>query len=63
MGPFRGGRSIGPVERIALIVSGVLLFYAGTIHDVIGSLILAAIVLLQVHKYRLEKRRVSIGTL
>jgi TRAP-type uncharacterized transport system fused permease subunit len=56
-------RSIGPVERIALIVSGVLLFYAGTIHDVIGSLILAAIVLLQVHKYRLEKRRVSIGTL
>lgn len=50
-------RPIGLIERIALTVSGCLLFYAGTIHDVIGALILAVIVLVQLHKNRLEKRR------
>jgi TRAP-type uncharacterized transport system fused permease subunit len=49
-------RPIGLMERTALAISGVLLFYAGTIHDVIGSLILAAIVLLQIQKNRSEKR-------
>jgi TRAP transporter 4TM/12TM fusion protein len=56
-------RQIGLIERAALTVSGVLLFYAGTVHDVIGSLILAAVVLLQIHKNRLEKKKVSIGNL
>jgi TRAP transporter 4TM/12TM fusion protein len=56
-------RPVGLMERTALAISGVLLFYAGTIHDVIGSLILAAVVLLQIHKNRLEKKKVSIGSL
>jgi len=54
-------RPVGLMERTALVISGVLLFYAGTIHDVIGSLILVAVVLLQIHKNRLEKKKVSIG--
>jgi TRAP-type uncharacterized transport system fused permease subunit len=54
-------RPVGLMERTALAISGVLLFYAGTIHDVIGSLILVAVVLLQIHKNRLEKKKVSIG--
>jgi TRAP-type uncharacterized transport system fused permease subunit len=49
-------RPVGLMERTALAISGVLLFYAGTIHDVIGSLILAAVVLLQIQKNRSEKR-------
>jgi len=49
-------RPIGLIERIALIVSGCLLFYAGTIHDVIGGLILAVIILVQIHRNSLEKR-------
>ncbi len=56
-------RPVGLMERTALAISGVLLFYAGTIHDVIGSLILAAVVLLQIHKNRLEKKKVSMGSL
>ena len=56
-------RPVGLMERTALAISGVLLFYAGTIHDVIGSLILAAVVLLQIQKNRLEKKKVSIGSL
>jgi TRAP transporter 4TM/12TM fusion protein len=48
-------RPIGTIERIALAISGILLFYAGTIHDVIGSLILAAVVLVQIQKNRSEK--------
>lgn len=56
-------RPIGTIERTVLAVSGVLLFYAGTIHDVIGSLILAAVVLVQIHKNRLEKKKVSIRSL
>jgi TRAP transporter 4TM/12TM fusion protein len=56
-------RPIGSIARIALAVSGILLFYAGTIHDVIGSLILVAVVLVQIYKNRLEKRRaVEIGS-
>ena len=53
-----GGYLIQPIglfQRVALGVSGILLFYAGTIHDVIGSLILVAIVVLQVRKRRAEK--------
>ncbi len=50
-------RPIGPMERIALTVSGCLLFYAGTIHDVIGALILAVILMVQILRNRSEKRR------
>ncbi len=50
-------RPIGPIERVALTISGILLFYAGTIHDVIGALILAAVVLVQIQKNRSEKRK------
>ncbi len=52
-------RQIGSIERIALAVSGCLLFYAGTVHDIIGALILAAVVLVQLHKISSEKRAVS----
>jgi TRAP-type uncharacterized transport system fused permease subunit len=50
-------RQIGPIERTVLAVSGILLFYAGAVHDVIGSLILAAVVLVQILKNRSEKTR------
>ena len=53
-----GGYLIGPlgwIERAALTVSGVLLFYAGTIHDLIGSSILGAVFLLQLVRTRSPK--------
>jgi TRAP transporter 4TM/12TM fusion protein len=46
-----GGYLIGslePLERVALAVSGILLFYAGTIHDVVGLLILLFVVSLRI---------------
>ena len=55
-----GGYLIGPlgrIERAALAVSGLLLFYAGTIHDLIGASILGLIVLLQVVRNRTRKGR------
>ncbi len=52
-------RPIGLIERIALIVAGCLLFYAGTIHDIIGALILAIVVLVQFHKNRSGERRAA----
>jgi TRAP transporter 4TM/12TM fusion protein len=49
-------RPIGPVERTALAISGVLLFYAGAVHDVIGSLILVAVIIAQLVRNRPEKK-------
>jgi TRAP-type uncharacterized transport system fused permease subunit len=50
-------RSIGLIEWISLTVSGCLLFYAGTIHDVIGALIMAVILVVQIHRTSSEERR------
>ncbi len=47
-------RPIGAFGRSALAVSGILLFYAGTIQDVIGALILGSIVLMQILRKRSE---------
>ena len=58
-----GGYLIGPlgwIERTALAVSGVLLFYAGTIHDLIGSSILGAVFLLQVVRTRSPKNNPAV---
>ena len=55
-----GGYLIGPlgwIERAALVVSGVLLFYAGIVHDLIGSLILAAVFILQLVRTRSQKKK------
>ena len=57
-----GGYLIGPlgrIERAALAVSGLLLFYAGTIQDLIGASILGLIVLLQVVRNRTQIGRGS----
>jgi len=58
-----GGYLIGPlgwIERAALGVSGVLLFYAGTIHDLIGSSILGAVFLLQMVRTRSAKNHQAV---
>jgi TRAP transporter 4TM/12TM fusion protein len=47
---------LGPVERGALAVSGMLLFYAGTVHDIIGFFILFFIVFYKIVKIRSLKR-------
>jgi TRAP-type uncharacterized transport system fused permease subunit len=49
-------RPVGGIERTALGISGLLLFYAGTIEDVIGIIILGAIVLMQISRNRTEKQ-------
>ena len=49
--------ALGPLERAALGVAGILLFYAGTIHDVAGLLILLCVVsfkILKAHSARKE---------
>ena len=48
-------RQVGTFERIALGIAGLLLFYAGTIHDVIGCVILGSIAAYQFFKIRAEK--------
>jgi TRAP-type uncharacterized transport system fused permease subunit len=53
-------RPIGPFARTALAISGILLFYAGTIQDVIGILILGSIVLVQVFRKRSETKGLAI---
>jgi TRAP-type uncharacterized transport system fused permease subunit len=58
----RGGyliREVGAVERIALGIAGLLLFYAGSIQDIIGCLILGLIVVLQITRKRAEKKSVA----
>jgi TRAP transporter 4TM/12TM fusion protein len=45
---------VGAISRIALGVAGLLLFYAGTVEDVIGLAILGAVVLLQIRRRRSE---------
>ena len=52
---------VGAIARIALGVAGLLLFYAGTVEDVIGMVILGAVVLLQIRKNRAE-RQAKTGT-
>lgn len=50
-----GGYLIGPVgsiSRIVLAMSGILLFYAGTIQDIFGFFILALVVVCQIMKIR-----------
>ena len=57
-----GGYLIGPlgrIERFALAVSGLLLFYAGTIQDLIGASILGLVVLRQLVRNRAQNRRGS----
>jgi TRAP transporter 4TM/12TM fusion protein len=54
-----GGYLIGPlrsIERGCLVVSGLLLFYAGPTQDLIGSSVLGVIVLLQVIRNRRRDR-------
>ena len=54
-------RPVGVIERAALGVSGLMLFYAGTLQDVIGLAILGAVVLLQISRNRAEKRKDATG--
>jgi TRAP-type uncharacterized transport system fused permease subunit len=57
-----GAYLIGPlgwIERVALTVSGLLLFYAGTIQDLIGASILGLVLLLQVVRKRIKIGRGS----
>jgi TRAP-type uncharacterized transport system fused permease subunit len=49
-------RPIGGIERTALGISGLLLFYAGALEDVIGMIIMGAIVLLQLSRNRAGKQ-------
>jgi TRAP transporter 4TM/12TM fusion protein len=51
--------SLGWIERVALAVSGLLLFYAGTIQDLIGASILGVVVLWQVVRRRTRSARGS----
>jgi TRAP transporter 4TM/12TM fusion protein len=53
-------RPIGAFARTALAISGILLFYAGTIQDVIGILILGSIVLVQIFRKRSETKGLAI---
>jgi TRAP transporter 4TM/12TM fusion protein len=55
-----GGYLVGPLGRVAraaLAASGLLLFYAGTIQDLIGASILGVIVLQQVVRNRTQSGR------
>jgi TRAP-type uncharacterized transport system fused permease subunit len=57
-----GGYLVGPLgwmERAALAVSGLMLFYAGTIQDLIGSSILGLVFLVQIVRNRTQNRRGS----
>jgi TRAP transporter 4TM/12TM fusion protein len=47
---------LGAVERGALAVSGILLFYAGTVHDLIGFFILLFVLFYKIVKVRSLKR-------
>jgi TRAP transporter 4TM/12TM fusion protein len=47
---------VGAIARIALGIAGLLLFYAGTVEDVIGLIILGVVVLLQIRGRRSENR-------
>ena len=53
-------RPIGAFERAALAVSGILLFYAGTIQDVVGAFILGSIILKQILRRRSEVKSFAI---
>lgn len=44
------------IERVLLVVSGILLFYAGTIQDIVGFTILILVVIWQIIKSREYKR-------
>ncbi|MBS3906039.1 MAG: hypothetical protein KGZ49_03290 [Syntrophaceae bacterium] len=50
---------LGRIERVALTVSGLLLFYAGTFQDLIGASILGLVLLLQVVRKRIK---ISMGS-
>ena len=43
---------LGTVERGALAISGILLFYAGTVHDIVGFFILCIVILYEILKTR-----------
>ncbi len=53
---------LGKVERVCLVASGILLFYAGSIHDVIGCSILGLIFLMQVVRNKSEKNERGVKT-
>ena len=53
---------IGAIGRIALGIAGLLLFYAGSMQDIIGCVILGAVVVVQIAKRRGEKQRQSLAT-
>lgn len=55
-------RPLGVIERVALSVSGILLFYAGSVEDILGLIILGVIILLQIRKNRAEKQHLTSGT-
>jgi TRAP transporter 4TM/12TM fusion protein len=58
-----GGYLIHPlraVERGVLAISGILLFYAGTVHDVIGLLILFSVVLYKILKRHSLKKETTV---
>ena len=52
-------REVGSIERIALGIAGLLLFYAGSTQDIIGCLILGLIVVLQITRKRAEKKGIA----
>jgi TRAP-type uncharacterized transport system fused permease subunit len=49
-------RPIGSIERIALTISGILLFYAGIVQDLFGFFILAIVVFIQIIKIHHDKK-------
>ena len=51
---------LGAVERGVLAISGILLFYAGTVHDVIGLLILFSVVFYKILKTRSLKKETTV---
>ena len=52
-------RRVSAFERLVLAIAGLLLFYAGTIHDVIGCVLLACVVTHQLLKIRAEKSAIA----
>lgn len=55
-------RKVGAVERIGLGIAGLLLFYAGSIQDILGCLILGLIVVVQIARKRAERQSIAVET-
>ena len=50
-------RDVGAFGRVILGIAGLLLFYAGSVQDIIGCVILGAVVVVQIVKKRGEKEK------